>query len=71
MAKTKFKCVVCGKLTAGRAPRGGDGTLRYPRKHKDKGGQPCPGNWLEAKWVNLSERRPPAERDVIDKGAAL
>jgi len=52
---TKFKCIICGKLTAGRIPRGGDGTLRYPRRHKWNG-RPCPGNYREAEWVKVDER---------------
>ena len=59
---TKFKCVVCGKLTSGRLPRAGwlpgDGSFRYPRRHKVNG-KPCPGNIMEAEWIDLpeSERR--------------
>lgn len=41
------KCVMCGKLTAGRLPRSGshkgDGTFWYPRRH-NVNGKPCPGN---------------------------
>lgn len=47
---TKFKCVVCGKLTAGRIPKKGDLSFRYPRRHKVNG-KPCNGNVLEAKWT--------------------
>lgn len=56
--KARFRCVVCGKETAGRLPRNpdrrheiGDGTARFPRRHKGKDGKPCPGNILEAEWV--------------------
>jgi len=52
----KFKCVVCGKLTAGRMPRAGrhvgDTTARFPRRHKANGTQ-CPGVWQEAEWVSI------------------
>ena len=52
---TRFKCVECGKLSTGRLPRDGryvgDGTVRYPRRHKGPGGKPCPGNIKEAEWV--------------------
>ena len=58
--KTKFKCVVCGKLTAGKIPfnfdrtnERGDGTFRYPRKHKLKNGKICPGTYQEAEWVDV------------------
>lgn len=57
---TRFKCAVCGKVTAGRVPvnprnhrERGDGTFRYPRKHRGPDGKPCPGNSQEAKWVNV------------------
>lgn len=55
MSKLQFRCVVCGKLTAGRLPRTGrhtgDGTYHYPRRHKGKDGKPCPGNIKEAEWI--------------------
>lgn len=54
----RFRCVVCGKLTAGRLGRVygeiGDGTHRFPRRHK-RDGKPCPGNILEADWVEVLE----------------
>lgn len=54
-AATRFRCVVCGKLTAGRIPRAGrhagDTTARFPRRHKGPDGKPCGGNILEAEWV--------------------
>lgn len=66
---TRFKCVVCGKVTAGRLPRlaWNKGTLdhdrrltfrydtdfRYPRKHKDASGQTCKGSFMEAEWVEV------------------
>ena len=58
---TEFKCIVCGKLTAGRIPRdeshhAGDLTARFPRRHKDHDGIPCPGNIQEAEWVNVHIR---------------
>jgi hypothetical protein len=54
----KFRCIICGKLTAGRKPRAawtkGDGTARFPRRHKIKGtDKPCPGNIIEATWVEI------------------
>lgn len=59
---TRFKCVVCGKLTAGRIPRlhsrhKGDLTARFPRRHNNpKTGRPCDGNWQEAEWVDIDEK---------------
>jgi len=56
---TRFRCVYCGKLTAGRVPRDpwlpGDGSARYPRRHKLRdvtlgGTFDCPGNIIEAEW---------------------
>lgn len=51
----RFRCVVCGKLTAGCLPRingrGGPNSVRFPRKHRDKTGALCEGNDLFAEWV--------------------
>jgi len=61
MAKTKFKCAVCGKLTAGRiggTGRGGyrgDTSHRFPRRHKVNG-KDCPGNIEEAEWVDIKQK---------------
>lgn len=57
MKITRFKCVVCGRLTAGRLPRGGrhrpgDTSAYYPRRHKHHG-KPCAGNILQARWVDV------------------
>ena len=56
MRRTMFKCVVCGKLTAGRISREGslvgDMSHRFPRRHK-VGGQDCPGNIEEAEWIDV------------------
>ena len=52
--KTRFKCVLCGKITAGRIPRNGDKSMRFPRRH-NANGKPCPGNVEEAKWVEEDE----------------
>lgn len=56
----RFRCVVCGKETAGRIPvnphnhrERGDGTLRYPRKHANNG-EVCRGCYIEADWVQVS-----------------
>lgn len=57
MLKTVFVCPECGKETSGRLPniggdgygRLGDGTFRYPRRHKVNG-KDCPGNIMEAIW---------------------
>lgn len=62
--ETRFKCVICGKLTAGRISRegtlSGDASARFPRRHKNKEGEPCVGNILEAEWVDQPE--PTGER---------
>lgn len=47
---------MCGKVTTGRMPRlngyhYGDGSFRYPRRHKGSDGKPCSGNIEEAEWV--------------------
>lgn len=64
---TRFRCVVCGKLTAGRIPVNphnhrevGDGTFYYPRRHKGLDGKDCPGNIEEAEMVNV-----PAHWDML------
>ena len=48
--KLYFQCVICGKLTAGRFPKGGDGTFIFPRKHRHNG-KSCHGTFYEARWV--------------------
>jgi hypothetical protein len=54
--ETRFKCAVCGKITAGRIGRDGrhvgDGSGRYPRRH-NVDGKPCLGNIQEAEWVDV------------------
>jgi ribosomal protein S27E len=50
MSKQKVKCVICGKVTVGRVPKGGTGDLMYPRKHK-LNGKSCDGNFYEADWI--------------------
>lgn len=59
---TRFRCVVCGMLSAGKKPVNyyrhrevGDGTFRYPRWHKDPAGNVCMGNFKEAEWVEIDE----------------
>lgn len=54
----KVKCVVCGKITAGRLPRAsrhdvGDGTFLFPRRHKVSGVD-CPDNIEEGEVVEPS-----------------
>lgn len=56
MRRTMFKCVVCGKLTAGRIGRegrlSGDMSERFPCRHK-LDGKDCPGNIINAEWVDV------------------
>jgi hypothetical protein len=73
---TRFRCVVCGKMTAGRLPRDGrhfpgDGSGRYPRRHKGVDGKPCKGNielvdWVdeETGFVSKPAKLPKVPRDV-------
>lgn len=63
LGTTRFKCVRCGKLTTGRIPVNphnhrevGDGTFRYPRRHK-LNGELCPGVYEEAEWVGIDKRK--------------
>ena len=47
---TRFRCIVCGRVTAGRMPRKGDTTARMPRWHT-VAGKVCDGVFREAQWV--------------------
>ncbi len=55
--RTRFRCVICGKITAGRLGRAGrhtgDGSARFPRKHNGADGRPCPGNVFDADWIDV------------------
>lgn len=61
-SETRFRCIKCGKLTAGRVPREawhrGDGSGRLPRRHYVNG-KLCEGVYHEAEWVEV----PRAARD--------
>lgn len=48
----RYECRACGKLTAGRRPRGGDGSLMFPRRHSVDG-DVCPGSFDEAETVTV------------------
>lgn len=50
---TRFQCAVCGKITGGRLPRHGDGTFYFPRHHASLHGDPCPGIFEGAEWVQV------------------
>lgn len=56
---TRFKCTVCGKLTAGKMPNPGAGwgpadtSARFPRKHRDKKGKVCKGVYRFAEWIDV------------------
>lgn len=62
MSQARFKCRVCGKLTAGRQTDGprnlSDLSERYPRRHK-VGDAYCPGIYEEADWVEVDEAGEP------------
>jgi len=57
MKATKYKCSSCGKLTSGRLPtkhrQKGDGSFMFPRRHASIQGDPCPGIYEEATWVDV------------------
>lgn len=55
MRKTRFRCVVCGKFTAGKVPPAGDLSERFPRRHKSEYGDPCPGVYQFAEWVDVDD----------------
>lgn len=51
----RVKCAACGRIGASRMPRGGDGTLLYPRRHRTADGrEECAGNTVEAIYLNQS-----------------
>lgn len=54
---TAFKCVACGLITTGRLPSTrwakGDGSLYYPRRHRDSEDRLCSGVFDEAEWVRV------------------
>ena len=52
---TRYKCTACGKVTAGRVPKLGDGTAVYPRRHNSGIMKPCPGIYTEAIWVRVED----------------
>lgn len=51
--RTRFRCSVCGKLTAGRMPKKGDTSARFPRRHYEQNGRLCPGVFRDAEWVDV------------------
>jgi hypothetical protein len=54
--KTRFKCVVCGKLTGGRLTARGwlsDRSERFPRRHNGPNGRFCEGNFEFAEWIDV------------------
>lgn len=52
--KTRWKCTVCGKLTVGRLPKGGDGSFYFPARHKAEDDEAaCPGNYQQAELVEF------------------
>lgn len=58
--RTVFRCKACGLDTTSRMPMGGDGTARFPRRHRGDGaltrvGMPslCSGVVEESDWVEV------------------
>lgn len=63
MKVTRYKCVVCGKVTAGRLPvnqgrhrERGDGSFYFPRRHAGPDGETCEGVFDEAVPVDVEVR---------------
>lgn len=57
MAYVIIQCVVCDKQTAnGRRPMEGrvrgDGSERYPRRHRGDDGRVCPGVFALGRWID-------------------
>ena len=51
VTRLRFRCVACDRITSGKKPTGGNGTFMFPRFHKNKSGEKCPGCFQEAEWV--------------------
>lgn len=51
----RWRCTTCGKLTRGRLPPGGDGSLHYPARHRGADGQVCSGSFDEAQCVQTQD----------------
>lgn len=51
-----FQCVKCGYVSAGRMPRKGDTTVRFPRRHTLPDGASCTGNHMDADWVRPADK---------------
>lgn len=49
----RYKCPRCGKITAGKKPKRGDGSAVLSRKHKNENGEYCEGRFEEAEWIEV------------------
>lgn len=43
----KVRCSICGRILAGRVPRGGSGDHAFPWKHHDLDGKLCKGRFRD------------------------
>lgn len=51
-ASIRIKCKVCGWISTGRVPNGGDGSSRLPKKHtRGIDGVYCKGIYEEGEWL--------------------
>jgi site-specific recombinase XerD len=61
LTQTKFRCGICGKISAGRQHRDEShpdaGSVTWPRRHTGPDGQPCPGNSQEAERISIPVRQ--------------
>lgn len=51
-ASIRIRCKVCGWISTGRVPHGGDGSLRLPKKHtRGIDDVYCKGIYEEGEWL--------------------
>lgn len=66
MKGIRVRCTVCGKISSGRLPRGGDGSTRFPRRHQHRNDfgtmEDCPGEYRDAEWI-IHPLAPSSEED--------
>lgn len=48
-----YKCSLCNRFIRVRIPKGGDGSLVVPYKHKTESGEACSGHSYEAVLIDL------------------
>lgn len=49
------KCPECGKIVSAKIPKGGDGSMWVPYRHKDNEGKLCSGRFEGCKLISVIE----------------